>query len=471
VNGDVLAGRYRLLAPLGRGGAGEVWRAEDFKLGRLVAVKLLSHRDGEPMGSLDRIQAEARAAAQLSHPNVVATYDVGTTSGQVYLVMELVAGRDLAQLLRSEGRPPPALVAGIAVQAARALDAAHGSGIVHCDVKPGNLLLAADGTLKITDFGIARAGGPDQAGGSMLLGTPAYVAPEQVRGLPATPASDQYALGCVLYELLTGAPPFSAGEVEDVLRQHVEAAPEPVQVRRPDAGAGLADLVMRLLAKDPSARPASAAEVVACLESADPAGTVSPERDDRTQVLATMPYTAPEPHGRAPRALPYLRIAGVATVLLAVLGGAALLRDATRGSSVADPGQASPTVTRTSTPRASATPRPARPTPTPTSTSSTPTASTGRPADATAALTTLAELLRQSQGRGSKVAREAARDLDRVSAELADGNVEKAVEKFGEARDRLAEAREEGRWRPTPQIAALLTQLTRQMQSGDGADE
>ncbi|HEY0473109.1 MAG TPA: serine/threonine-protein kinase, partial [Kribbella sp.] len=169
MNGEVFAGRYRLLTLLGRGAAGEVWQAEDQVLARPVAVKLLRRLEGDPMDAAARFRVEAQSAARLMHPNVVATYDVGTADGQVFLVMELVSGTDLAKLLRGGGLPPAKLVADIAVQGARALDAAHAAGIVHRDVKPGNLLLASDGTLKITDFGIAQASGIDGATGPVLL--------------------------------------------------------------------------------------------------------------------------------------------------------------------------------------------------------------------------------------------------------------------------------------------------------------
>ncbi len=281
MNGEVLAGRYRLLAPLGRGGAGEVWRAEDTVLARPVAVKLLRRLEGDPVDAVERFRTEARASARLTNPNVVATYDVGTANGQVFLVMELVDGPDLAQLLRTKGLPPDEFVADIALQGARALDAAHAAGIVHRDVKPGNLLLAPDGTLKMTDFGIAQATGIDGSTGPVLLGTAGYVSPEQVRGERATPASDWYAFGCVLYELLEGTPPFVGTDVMNVMHQHLDTPPPPV--RHTEATPGLANLVMALLSKDPAARPSSATAVSAYLNGA------TPQTDNSTRVLPTLP--------------------------------------------------------------------------------------------------------------------------------------------------------------------------------------
>jgi len=286
VNGEVLAGRYRLLTLLGRGGAGEVWQGEDLVLDRQVAVKLLRSLDGDPMDAVARFQAEAQAAARLMHPNVVATYDVGSAGDRVFLVMELVSGPDLAQLMRTAGLPSAKLVADIAVQGARALDAAHAAGIVHRDVKPGNLLLAPDGTLKMTDFGIAKRAGNETTGLGVLLGTASYVSPEQVRGGAATPASDWYSLGCVLYELLAGTPPFTGTTVETVMRQHLESPPAPIM--RNDVTPALAALVMSLLAKNPADRPASATEVAELLTSTahnETQAIALPPISNATQVL------------------------------------------------------------------------------------------------------------------------------------------------------------------------------------------
>jgi serine/threonine-protein kinase len=460
VNGEVLAGRYRLVAPLGRGGAGEVWRAEDLELVRPVAVKLL-RLNGDPTDMADRFRSEARAAARLSHPNVVTTYDVGMASGQVFLVMELVAGRDLAQLLRSGGLPPVEQVADVARQAARALDAAHANGIVHRDVKPGNLLLAPDGTLKITDFGIAQmagAGNEVSAASPVLLGTAAYVSPEQVKGEPATTLSDWYSLGCVLYELLAGEPPFIADDVEGVLRQHIQALPMPIQLRNPQVGPGLAGLVMRLLAKNPAERPASVVEIEGLLDGA----AVAPEPDSHTRVLPLLneleAREEPEPPQRARVPASYRRVGIAAAAVLALIAAAVLLRSSmSNPDAAAGPGLA-PASTAAAKPSAHATtPRPSttpKSTPTPSKPAST------RPMDRVTALKTLAQLLRSGSDRkGSKAAREAARDLDKAVQALADGDAEQAAQSEGDAKARLAEAQRDRRWQPTPAIAALLNQL------------
>jgi hypothetical protein len=482
VNGEVLAGRYRLLGPLGRGGVGEVWRAEDLQLGRPVAVKLLRRLDGDALSSLARFRREARATAQLSHPNVVATYDVGSTEDdRAFLVMELVRGSDLSQLLRSQGLPPAPLVADLALQAARGLDAAHAAGIVHRDVKPANLLLGTDGVLKITDFGIARMSGQEQGAeltgtltGPVLLGTVAYVSPEQVRGEPATAASDRYALGCVLYELLAGRPPFT-GEPHEVLAAHVDREPVPVEQLRPDAGAGVADLVMQLLAKDPVERPASASEAQTCLAAGDdPADAIA--GPDPTQLIA-LPVAAggPDDDLAAGEAVPAprrtvvpatgRRVAAVSAVaaiaLVAAMGATQLGSD--------DPAQqAGPDRTTPATAKASVKPT-ARPTPKPTRTSSTPSSTPSSPRTTTAPdpqavqaakLRTLARLLREdADGRGARTVRAAARDLDQAAESVANGDGEEAADQVRAAVRRLNEAQRNGRWQPSQQIVTLFGQL------------
>ncbi|MFE1781949.1 serine/threonine-protein kinase [Streptomyces sp. NPDC059506] len=209
----LLAGRYRLERLLGRGGMGEVWRAVDVILDRPVAVKLLLD-PGHGSGAAERFRTEARTAARLNHPQVVSVYDFGCDGDRFYLVMELVTGRSLAEELAVGGPLSPRRAAAVGAQAAEGLAVAHERGVVHQDVKPENLLLTTDGTVKISDFGIARltdGAAAARTGDEALVGTTPYLAPERVLGEQAGPASDVYALGCVLYTLLTGRGPHPGG--------------------------------------------------------------------------------------------------------------------------------------------------------------------------------------------------------------------------------------------------------------------
>ncbi|MGR4853753.1 serine/threonine-protein kinase [Streptomyces sp. LARHCF252] len=254
----LLAGRYRLDVEIGRGGMGEVWRAYDETLARAVAVKLLLPQDTD-VTAASRFRLEAQTAGRLNHPNLVGVLDFGEYDNRLYLVMELVEGDSLAGVLAASGALPAERVADLAAQAASGLAAAHAQGIVHRDVKPANLLLDAHGTLKIGDFGIARF--LDDPGAALtatgqIVGTGLYLAPERALGQPAGPASDMYSLGCLLYQLLSGRPPFQADTAVALLHQHLDSAPVPP---RELGVAGLPpafeNYLLGLLAKQPEDRP------------------------------------------------------------------------------------------------------------------------------------------------------------------------------------------------------------------------
>ncbi len=255
----LLAGRYRLTDRIAAGGMGEVWRGQDNLLNRAVAVKLLPTGRAGDEAFLARFRAEARYAASLSHPGIARVYDYGESSefGGAYLVMELVDGEPLSAILARAGRLSPDVTLDITGQAARALDAAHQAGIVHRDIKPGNLLVAAGGTTKITDFGIATAVAAAQASHltetGMVMGTAMYVSPEQATGAQVTDASDIYSLGVVAYECLAGHPPFTASEPLAIAFAHKH---EPVPALPPDVPQPVSDLVYHMLAKTPEERPA-----------------------------------------------------------------------------------------------------------------------------------------------------------------------------------------------------------------------
>ena len=257
--GAVLGGRYVLDDQIGNGGYGEVWRATDTVLARPVAVKLLHPRYAQRSEALARFRAEARHAGGLSHENIAQVFDYGEPAdGQPpYLVMELVDGPSLETVLTG-GPLHDSRTMDIVVQAAAGLQAAHAAGMIHRDIKPGNLLLAAGGTVKITDFGIAHTidSAPLTTTGE-LIGTPGYLAPERAMGEQATPASDLYSLGMMAYECLAGAPPFRGTPLEVALAHR----DRPLPPLPPSVAAGVAALVMRLAAKDPVRRPNDAAEV------------------------------------------------------------------------------------------------------------------------------------------------------------------------------------------------------------------
>jgi eukaryotic-like serine/threonine-protein kinase len=265
VLGHVLADRYELGPVLGQGGMARVHQGLDRQLGRQVAIKVLAPPFDRDREFVERFRREARAAAGLSHPNVVAVFDSGSDDGTHFIVTELVEGETLADRLRRDGPMPPADAVAVAVDIARALAAAHTRGLIHRDIKPGNVMLLPDGRVKVVDFGIARAAGSDTLTNTgVVLGSTAYLSPEQAGGQPVDERADLYSLGCVLYEMLTGHVPFRADTPIATMYRHVnEDAPPPSTIApvQPE----LEDVVMRCLEKDPKRRFASAAELEAAL--------------------------------------------------------------------------------------------------------------------------------------------------------------------------------------------------------------
>jgi serine/threonine-protein kinase len=269
-------GRYRIERVLGGGGMAVVYRAHDEELHRTVAVKLLAEHLAEDPEFRQRFLGEARAAARLSHPNVVAVYDAGEDEGRPFIVMEVVEGETLADVLARRRPLPPSEVVALGIQAAAGLEHAHAHGLVHRDVKPQNLLLRADGVLKVADFGIARAAVAatrrlTRAG--TILGTAAYLAPEQAAGEDVTAAADVYALGAVLYEAASGRPPFRGETPAELLAARQESVVVPLSERARGVPPALEELVMRCLARNPDYRPASAGELARLLEALSDAST------------------------------------------------------------------------------------------------------------------------------------------------------------------------------------------------------
>ncbi|MFI6827855.1 serine/threonine-protein kinase [Kribbella sp. NPDC050241] len=258
--GEVIAGRYRIVGAIGRGGMGEVYRATDRVLGRDVAVKLMLPVPGT-LAASERFLREARATARIRHPHVVTAYDFGDQDGCCYLAMELVSGRTVGDELRREGPLAPDRAVHLVRQAAAGLAEAHRLGIVHRDIKPGNLLLADDGTVKIADFGIVRFledCTTTLTSTGQIVGTSHFLAPERALGRPAEPPSDVYALGCVLYQLVTGHPPFLADEPASIMFQHVQREPVPPSELRPELAGDVEALLLWMLTKDPARRPTAA---------------------------------------------------------------------------------------------------------------------------------------------------------------------------------------------------------------------
>jgi len=263
VNGAerLLAGRYLLLDKIGEGGAAVVYRARDERLDRIVAIKLLRPQFTTDEASRKRFLNEARAAAGLNHPNVVDIYDFGESpDGSMFIAMQYIEGQNLKDLLHRRGRMSPADVIALVPQVCQALTAAHSRGLIHRDVKPQNIMIDSKGNVHLTDFGIVKAlSGPELTQTGMTFGTAAYLSPEQATGEAIGPASDVYALGCVMYEMLTGSPPFTGDNPAVVAYKQVWDQPRPLHEWAPEAPPALESIIMRCLNKDPARRYPTAA--------------------------------------------------------------------------------------------------------------------------------------------------------------------------------------------------------------------
>jgi eukaryotic-like serine/threonine-protein kinase len=355
----VLDDRYALIERIATGGMGEVWRGSDQILGRPVAIKMLAavHAGDEQFRA--RFRAEARYASSLNHPGITRVFDYGEQSplGGPYLVMELVDGQPLSEIIERYGRLDPYVVLDIVAQAARALDAAHRAGIVHRDIKPGNLLIMADGTTKITDFGIAKANAPDVnlTATGIVMGTALYVSPEQATGQPLTGSSDVYSLGVVAYECLAGDPPFVADQPLAIAIMHKH---DPVPLLPDDVPRPIADLVYAMLAKNPEDRPESARHVADRAEVIREARNRNGHNGPVTADLPVVPnYAAatsldlyqndaqplPQPRGNGSRTFLYAGIGAAAIGIVAII--AVLI--SSNGSNTAN--NSTPTVAPTQT--------------------------------------------------------------------------------------------------------------------------
>src|SRR5919199_4422345 len=285
-------GRYRIMRKLGTGGMANVYLAEDQELGRRVAIKILNDRHAGDDQFVERFRREAKNAAGLSHPNIVSIYDRGEAEGTYYIAMEYLDGRSVKELIVSRGPAPIPLAIDYARQILNALRFAHRNGIVHRDIKPHNVLVDGEGRVKVTDFGIARAGPSQMTEEGSIIGTAQYLSPEQAQGAPVTAASDLYSVGIVLYELLTGTVPLTGDTPVEMAMKHPSKGPDPPSRPRPDVPRDLDLVVMRALAKDPEERYQTADEMDADLARVARGVSVSPETEEAATAIIARPITA-----------------------------------------------------------------------------------------------------------------------------------------------------------------------------------
>jgi eukaryotic-like serine/threonine-protein kinase len=322
----IIDGRYRVLSRIGSGGMAEVYLAQDRLLGREVAVKLLHHRFAEDQEFVERFHREASSAAGLSHPNVVGIFDRGEWNGTYYIAMEYVPGRSLKAMVRERGALDPTGAVEIVIQILRAARFAHQRGIIHRDLKPHNVILDDEGRAKVTDFGIARAGASDMTLTGSIMGTAQYLSPEQAQGQAVSASSDLYAVGIVLYELLTGSVPFDGETAVTIALKQVSAEPSPPSALNPAVSVALDAVVLRALAKDPAQRFLDAEQFIEALRHATRAPDSAPPGTDgivRPPGALLLPAAGPlagepDPTARRRRWM----WAGVAVVLLALALGA-----------------------------------------------------------------------------------------------------------------------------------------------------
>ena len=441
---EVVAGRYRLDRPLGSSGMAEVFGATDLQLRREVAVKRLPSSAMRDATARARFAREARALARVNDPHVVTVFDIVVDDGRPFLVMEFVDGMTLSELIHRDGRIDPARVVSIAEDICSGLAAVHACGIVHRDMKPSNVFLTTSGAVKIGDFGIASvASDVTVTRAGEVFGSAPYVSPEQVTGDPVDARADLYALGCVMFEMATGRPPFVGDEPAALAYQHAHTTPERADGVVPQVPAALASTIDRLLAKDPSDRPDSADELRRSLETLS-LSTASDVGDVATEPLAplaatdVLPVASPPPSATLPPRRPprpsssVLWIVGVLVgvlllfVLNAIFGGT---DPATEARSPAKHRSPSPSV-RSATP----TPSPRSPSPPPV---------TGVE-DATAALVGLVDELGSSGAIEEHLARDLEHGTDQVVRALEQGDGEKVMDALGGLQDKVDEGLDKG---------------------------
>ena len=501
MSGHVVGGRYRLQQQLGRGGTASVWRARDTRLERNAAVKLLHPVGRADPVALERLRREAHSVARLEHRNIVGVYDFDVVDDDAYLVMELVEGRSVSELLAARGPMPVELAVSIAAQICDALGAAHAAGIVHRDIKPSNVLIDPAGVVKVCDFGLVRlrraAGEAALTGSGAVVGSCHYMAPEQAIGRTVDGRSDLYALGCVLYMMLVGAPPFNAATPIHVLDLHLDEPPVPLRAHRDDVPPDLQQLVAELLAKDPDDRPGTAWSVrdrltaiggrpaaISC-DANQPTAVFSAVGSWPTQPVVSLPpatvasddlsSTTGRHRTEAPGIAWYRRLSGWVAALAAValvttvLAALALAGGEDHGTPVAlpplpvtvSPDTEEAAVEPASSPepvRSAATPAPSSPPPA----AATPSPARARPVDQIIGLAAIVQQHAEAGRLRPKAARTLLRDLNEVLRRLNAGDTAEAAESFTEFRNRVTEAGADG------EFTGSLPDLDRIAESIDG---
>ncbi|MBO0678320.1 serine/threonine protein kinase [Mycolicibacterium sp. S2-37] len=299
-------GPYELRSVIGVGGMGEVYRAYDTVKGRMVALKLLRTEMAADPSFQERFRRESRVAARLQEPHVIPVHDFGDIGGVLYIDMRLVEGVSLAGELRANGALPPQRAASIIAQVAAALDAAHADGLVHRDIKPENVLLNADDFAYLVDFGIAHTGGdPSVTSTGMIVGSAAYMAPERFNGMPVGPPADVYSLSCLLYECLTGRPPFETGDLRQLMSAHMFAQPPRPSIMRRGVNRVFDDVIARGMAKDPDDRYPSAGELARAATAAASSAAVPPPVPAVAPLTGTKQFSAVYPNPAATGMTPY----------------------------------------------------------------------------------------------------------------------------------------------------------------------
>ena len=335
----ILNQRYRLVELVGSGGMATVYRGEDVLLERDVAVKFLREPYASESEFRERFLHEARAAARLDHPNIVHIYDVGEDDHRPYIVMEMVKGEDLKALIRRDAPLPVSKALDLIEQICAGVGHAHRAGLVHCDLKPQNILVTPDGTIKVADFGIARAfqydvGQAETAEDEeeqVIWGSPHYISPEQVAGKTPTPASDVYSIGVMLYEMLTGVPPFHDPDPTALAMKHLQEQPEPLTALNPRVPPGLEWLVRKVLAKEPAQRYRNADQFGISISEYRRQGieATRPQQSISQKAVATPtppPPTSSRPQPAPPERIsePQTRASGPDWMLWALMGVAAI---------------------------------------------------------------------------------------------------------------------------------------------------